>query len=167
MAEASTWGVSVDDVSALAPHIAIASTEAVPPGTPDPFNQSTVRKVTNGQVAAFIQDISAMVDLRLHSRHRVTDAAFAAKVDTAAADIVTNGAGSYLVAAAFPIKAGVSENTNYSAELWRRYTEGLAALEKALADFIKAGDGVTPTPGAAGRVSGYFPPILFRDDMRF
>ncbi|ALY09860.1 hypothetical protein SEA_JAYCOOKIE_14 [Arthrobacter phage JayCookie] len=167
MAEAATWGVSVDDVSALAPHIVITNAEAPPTGgTPDPYNATTVRKLTNQQVQKFINDVTAMVDMRLHERARITDEVFTAKIAAAAKDIVTNGAGSYLVAAAFPMKAGPNENTSYGAELWNRYKYGLEELEKAIADFIKAGDGIVVVEKPSS-IAAFFPPVRIRDDMRF
>lgn len=167
MAEATTWGVSVDDVSALAPHIVITNAEAPPTGgTPDPYNATTVRKLTNQQVQKFINDVTAMVDMRLHERARITNDVFNAKIAAAAKDIVANGAGSYLVAAAFPMKAGPNENTSYAAELWNRYKYGLEELEKAIADFIKDGEDVTPIARASS-IAAFFPPVRIRDDMRF
>ena len=167
MAEATTWGVSVADVAALAPHIVIDNTE-VPPSTgiPDPYNVATVRKLTETQVQKFINDVTAMVDMRLHERARIADEVFTAKIVAAGKDIITNGAGSYLVSAAFPVKAGPNENTSYAAELWNRYKYGLEELEKAIADFIKAGDGLVPVVRPSG-ISAYFPPVRIRDDMGF
>jgi hypothetical protein len=170
MADANVWGVSVDDVSALAPHIVIANDpgpapEPAPLG--DPYNKSTIRKVTRSQVEAFIGDISAQVDLRLYRRTRIASDEFTARVVAAAQDVVTNGAGSYLVSAAFPVKAGVNESTSLSAELWRRYKDGLDALEATIDRFIKAGVDVVPDPNAVGLIRGNFPAVLFPDDMRF
>lgn len=169
MADATVWGVSVDDVSALAPHIVITETpdEPVVVGPGDPYNKPSVRKVTRSQVEAFIEDIRAQVDLRLYRYDRVTDVAFKARVDALAKDVITNGAAWYLVAAAFPVKAGVNENTNYSAELKARFKEGLDSLVTALDGFIKAGDGVIVAPVAAGRIQGFFHAPIFSDDMRF
>ena len=162
--------VGVDTVSALAPHIAI-SDELVPPATPgslDPYNKTSIRKVTVPQVEKFIADVTSMVDLRLYRRWRVRSDRFMASVNTAAMDIIANGAGSYLVAAAFPTKAGVNDNTNYSAELWRRYTESLDALEKVIDEFLKdGGPEVEPDPAAGGLIYSSFPKTVFRDDMRF
>ncbi|ASX98684.1 hypothetical protein SEA_COLUCCI_13 [Arthrobacter phage Colucci] len=172
MAEATTWGVSVADIAALAPHIVITESEAdpapVPPG-PDPFatNGATVRKLTTNQVNGFINDITAMVDMRIHERARIADPVFSAKIAAAAKDVVKNGAGSYLVAAAFPIKAGPNENTSYAAELWNRYKLGLEELEKAIASFIKDGVGLTPVEESPSRITSFFPPVRFADDMRF
>lgn len=169
MAEPELWGVSVDDVSSLAPHIAITNSDTPPalPPVSDPYNASTIRKITSAQVEAMIHDVGSMVDVRLFKRHRVRNDAFMTAITEGMKDIITNGAGSYLVAAAFPVKAGVNENTSYSAELWRRYKEALEALEKALDKFIKDGVDVEPIPGAAGRVAGFFPAPAFRDDMRW
>ncbi len=171
MADATVWGVSVDDVSALAPHIVIANDpgpapEPLPLG--DPYNKSTVRKVTRSQVEAFIVDITAQVDLRLYRLDRVTDPSpFRLKVDAAAKDVITNGAGSYLVSAAFPVKAGTNENTNLSAELYRRYKDGLDALVATIEGFIKAGVGLEPEATAAPSIRPLFHAPIFSDDMRF
>lgn len=160
--------VSVDTVSALAPHIAITE-ELIPAGSSsDPYNRQSIRKITVPEVEKFISDITSMVNLRLFRRWRVRNAQWLAAFDTAAMDIIANGAGSYLVAAAFPTKAGVNENTNYSAELWRRYTEALDDLEKLLGDFIKdGGDDVEEDAVISGRIFSSFPKTVFRDDMRF
>ncbi|AIZ01699.1 putative structural protein [Arthrobacter phage vB_ArtM-ArV1] len=169
MAEATTWGVSVEEVSALAPHIVITESEAPPVGgAPDPFvNGAAVRKLTRMQVNGFINDITAMVDMRIHERARIADPVFSAKIAAAAKDVVRNGAGSYLVSAAFPIKAGPNENTSYAAELWNRYKLGLEELEKAIASFIKDGVGLNPLPDAPSRITSFFPAVRVRDDMRF
>lgn len=161
--------VSVETVSALAPHIAISTgTNPPPPVGNDVYNQPQIRKVTAAQVDKFIDDITSMVDLRLFRRNRVKNEAFKASLDKAAMDIIANGAGSYLVAAAFPTKAGINDNTNYSAELWRRYTEALEALEKLLDKFLAGGGpDVEPDPAAGGRIFSSFPKTFFRDDMRF
>lgn len=169
MAEAATWGVSVDDVSALAPHIVISNSETapVPGGVPDPYKTAAVRALTRAQVQQFISDITAMVDMRIHERVRIADESFNAKIAAAASDVVTNGAASYLVAAAFPVKAGPNENTSYATELWNRYKLGLEELEKAIASFIGAGVGLEPVPDGPSRITGFFPAVIVRDDMRF
>lgn len=163
--------VSVDTVSALAPHIAIDQAPAVPgtpPGINDPYNKPQIRKITVPQVEKFIADVTSMVDLRLFRRWRVRNVRFMQSVDKAAMDIIANGAGSYLVAAAFPTKSGINENTAYSAELWRRYKEALDALDKLLGDYLGAGGpDVEPDPAAGGIVFSSFPKSKFPDDMRF
>lgn len=170
MADANVWGVSVDDVSALAPHIVIADDPAEPAvvGPGDPYNKPTIRKVTRAQVEAFIADISAQVDLRLYRLGKIADTAFLERVKAMAQDVITNGAAWYLVAAAFPVKAGPNENTNYSAELKARFKEGLDALVATVDAFIKAGDGlVAPADAIAGGIRGFFHAPIFSDDMRF
>jgi hypothetical protein len=170
MAEATTWGVSVEDVSALAPHIVIANDPGPAPDPAplgDPYNKTTIRKVTRSQVEAFIADITAAVDLRLHLRSRVLDQSYLARLDALAQDTITNGAAWYLVAAAFPVKAGTNENTNYSAELKARYKESLDALDASLVAFIKVGVGVEPLSSVPASIRPNFHAPIFPDDMRF
>jgi hypothetical protein len=158
-----TWGVSVAEVTALAPHIAVnADPEPEPVARPG-FGKAPAGHVTPEQVDRWIGDVSARVSLRLHRRDRV-DEAMLAKVTAAAHDLVVNGAGSYLVAAAFPVKAGLNDNTSYSAELWRRFTDGLNELAKAIDDWIEDNPGTGP--GAdAGTIVGSFPEPRFADDV--
>lgn len=157
-----TWGVSVDQVKALAPHITITDTEPAPGGDV-PFTGNKEKHVAQAQVEAWIIDVAARVSLRIHRRSKV-DTAMQATVNAAAHDLVLNGAGNYLVAAAFPAKAGLNDNTSYSAELWRRFTEGLDELEKAIADWII--DNETSTPiGSTSTIIGSFPEPIFGDDI--
>lgn len=172
MALATSWGVSVEDVSALAPHIVIADDPGPAPDPAplgDPYNKTTIRKVTRSQVEAFIADITAQVDFRLQVRDRVTNEAYAGRLDKMAQDVITNGAAWYLVAAAFPVKAGTNENTNYSAELKARFERGLDLLAEGLAAYIKAGVGVAPLEAAAvpASIRPNFHAPIFSDDMRF
>lgn len=158
-----TWGVSVDQVKALAPHITITETNTGTPGTDVPFSGNQERRVSTAQVDSFIVDVAARVSLRIHRRSRITNEAMTATITAAAHDLVLNGAGAYMVSAAFPTKAGINDNTNYSAELWRRFTEGLDELAAVIDEWIS--DNETSGTGGVGNIVGSFPEPRFTDDI--
>lgn len=159
-----TWGVSVEQVKALAPHITITETIPGTPGDDVAFAGSQERHVTTDQVSSWITDVSARVSLRIHRRSKITNDIMTATITAAAHDLVLNGSGSYLVAAAFPTKAGLNDNTSYSAELWRRFTEGLDELEKAIDEWLV--DNPEAAPGAdIGTIVSSFPEPRFTDDV--
>jgi len=158
-----TWGVSVDQVTALAPHVTITQADPAPGGEDTAWAGTAQAQVSATQVTSWIGDVAARVSLRIHRRTLVTDPVMTATIAAAAHDLVLNGAGSYLVAAAFPAKAGTNDNTNYSAELWRRFTEGLNELDTAVDEWL------TDNPGGAGpdtgAIVGSFPEPRFADDI--
>lgn len=162
-----TWGVSVDEVSALAPHITIKATADEQLEKDLVFGATQPRAVTVDQVEGWIKDVAGRVSIRLLKLGAVSDETVKAQFETAAHDLVVNGAGSYLVAAAFPAKAGLNDNSSLSAEYWRRFTEGLDALNAALVDWLTpVEDGGTPG-GEAGvdMIVSSFPPVAFPDPV--
>lgn len=136
------WGVTVDHVSALAPHIPIArnvsgGTAPAPPARDDVYKNSNTRIITENEVVEFIADVSSIVRGRLLRAARLPESSpFHAYLATAGAAVVKNGAGHYLVAAAFPINAAPNANTSYAEVLRLRFEEGLNELEDALAKAI-------------------------------
>lgn len=160
-----TWGVTVEEVSALAPHIGI--------GAPDPtapvdtvYGGRADRKITAAEVTQWIQDVSSRADVALSRRSRLRLDDNQLRLTNAVHDLVVNGAASYLVAAAFPVKAGLSENSSYSAELWNRFNTGLTALVGALDIWIKDENDNESSPAMYG-VGGLFPSTKFPDTIRW
>lgn len=158
-----TWGVSVTEVKALAPHITITNTAPTMPGDA-PWEGNKQRHVTETQVTGWIVDVAARVSLRIHRRARIQDATMTATITGMAHDLTLNGAGSYMVAAAFPAKAGTNDNTNYSSELWRRFTTGLDELEKAIEEWLTDNPSTAPG-GSIGDIVSSFPEPRFTDDI--
>lgn len=158
------WGVSVEQVKALAPHITITEPDPVYPDRDVAFAGNQDRRVTPAEITQWIVDVAARVSLRIHRRSKITNESMTATITAAAHDLVLNGAGSYLVAAAFPAKAGTNDNTNYNAELWRRFTEGLDELEKAIDGWL-----IDNVEGEAAKDTGSivssFPEARFADDV--
>ncbi|QIN94339.1 hypothetical protein SEA_ABBA_10 [Arthrobacter phage Abba] len=162
----ATWGVTVDEVSALAPHVGIIDNPA-PADVPvdDVFGGEASRKVTKQAVEAWIQDISGRVSLTLRRRSKLTDAALISALNASAHNIIVNGAASYLVAAAHPNEAAINSQTNYNAVLWQRYVDGLAELRVELDAWLTE-DGFAPgAPTGRGFISA--PAPLFPDGMRW
>lgn len=166
------WGVTVDHVSALAPHIPIArnasgSTTPATPARDDVYKNSNTRIITENEVAQFIADVSAIVSGRILRAARLPETSpFHAYLTTAASAVVKNGAGHYLVAAAFPINAAPNANSSYAEVLRLRFEEGLAeieaALEKAIGDAKDDGEIVPLKMAGISYVSR--PPAF--DDLR-
>ena len=159
-----TWGVSVDEVKALIPHVTITETAPAPPSGDAAWEGNKQRHVTEEQVSGWIVDVAARVSLRIHRRSRITDATMTATITAAAHDLTLNGSGNYMVSAAFPAKAGVNDNTNYSSELWRRFTEGLDELDTAIDEWLVDNEN-TPAGGSTGEIVGSFPEPRFTDDV--
>ncbi len=164
-AEAITWGVTVPEVVSLLPHISVANE---PELADDDMFAGSAKKVRVGDVARWITAVSAIVDARLQARTALTPAVREV-VHNAAHTIVLNGAAEYVVSAAFPLKSGVNDQTNYSSELHRRYAEGLEALEALLDKWLAPGGSVDPTvpSGGSAVVSGSFPEARFPDAIRW
>lgn len=154
-----TWGVSVDEVLALAPHVVLASPPAGGTGT---WDDSQAGKTTTVQVEQWVTDVAAMVDLRLHKRTKLTDAALVDRVERGAHTITAVGTAATMISAVYPTKAGINEQASYSAELWARYTRELEVLAEALDAWIEDGNAGGPTKGALG---GTFPEPAFPDGM--
>lgn len=159
-----TWGVSVTEVQALAPHITITETAPETPPGDAAWEGSKQRHVTEAQVSGWIVDVAARVSLRTHRRSKITDTAMTATITAAAHDLTLNGAGSYMVSAAFPAKAGTNDNTNYSSELWRRFTTGLEEISTAIDEWLTDNEG-GPAGADTGNIVSSFPEPRFADDV--
>lgn len=154
------WGVTVEEIGALTPHITIYAQDINDPAGDLRFGASQ-RRILRSEVEQWITDVSAMVDMRLFRRTSLPlDAQ--TRIAGAAKAIVVNGVGSYLVAAAMPNKAGINENSSYSAELWRRYQLGLEELVTTIDGWLD----VPPPPegsGPRGQAAAAFPPVRIGD----
>lgn len=154
-----TWNVTVEEVSALAPHVPIGE---APASSDEVFGGRADRRITEDQVEQWITDVSARADVALARRSELTGPNLD-RVGAAVHDLVVNGAASYLVAAAFPAKAGMNDNTSYSAQLWDRFMSGLAAQAAVIEELIVVAPG---GPGALG-ISGFFPEPRIPDSLRW
>jgi hypothetical protein len=154
------WGVTVEEVSALAPHITIGTD---PAAVPDLVFKKADKSISVAEVEAWISDVAGRVSLRLVDAGRIADEARSERIGKAAHDAVVNGAASYLVAAAHPV-GQVNAGEGYAALLWSRYESALEGVGTALDGWIVELDGKVDTAGAA---AGFFPPALFPDGVRF
>ena len=156
------WGVTVEEVSALAPHVTIGTN---PAAVPDPVFKRADRSISVDEVQGWISEVAGRVSLRLADAGRLTDEARAGTIGKAAHDAVVNGAASYLVAAAHPIGQAPNDNTGYAALLWSRYETALegvgTVLDAWLAELPKK------TADVSGTGSGFFPTAMFPDGARF
>ncbi|ALY10279.1 hypothetical protein SEA_JKERNS_11 [Arthrobacter phage JKerns] len=170
MADPQKWGVTVDEVSALAPHIGLydgSTTEPTP--ADDVFGETAKGKVSRADVERFIADVAGRVELRLLRLPRlIPDTATATVIARACHDVVVNGAAHYLVAAAFPSNAGLNDDTTLSGLLWKRFEDGLDDLAAQLDGVIKDGDDTVVLPAKLrSAASGNFPPVMFPDEQRW
>lgn len=150
------WGVTVDEVSALAPHITIKA-DAATPLTDDPvFGATQPRAITVSQVESFIEDVASRVDIRTIRATAILDTSAVDKVDQARHDLTRNGAAAYLVAAAFPAKAGLNDQSSLSAELWNRFTSGLDELVATIEYLTAPGTVVPGVDTTTGLTLGFF-----------
>lgn len=166
------WGVTVEQVSTLAPHIPIQKKQAPAPGEPpayalpalDPvFKNANTRIITEDEVLGFIETVTAIVRGRVLRASKLPDTApYLAYLAAAGAGVIANGAAHYLVAAAFPLKAGTNDNTSYAEVLRLRFEEGLAELLKGLADALEDAEGEGALP--PGRM---FPVVFTPTEIRF
>ncbi|MGL3805850.1 hypothetical protein ACSYDW_07095 [Paeniglutamicibacter sp. R2-26] len=155
-----TWGASVEEVLALAPHVLLATPPAGGSGT---WVDSQAGKTTTAQVERWIQDVAAMVDLRLRKRSKLTDPDLVGRVERGAKSLTVVGAAATMVSAVYPTKAGVNSQSSYSAELWARFNSEIDALTEALDEWIlEEGTGGGPGKGSIG---GTFPAPAFPDGM--
>lgn len=158
LADVRTWGVGLDKVSSLAPHVSVwdaAEQGGNPPR--DAEYQSPTRAVTAEDVRGWVLQVAARVTARLEvagfDPANVGDA-----VRVLAHDATANGAAAYLVDAAFPARSSVNDSAAYGATLWARFREALGeidALGRARADGGAAG-GSLPASSA-------FPATAFPD----
>lgn len=117
------YGVTVADVRNLATHL------SPDPALLDPDFRPTRGQITDEMVLHWISLVTDSVATRAAMLRRFeADTDRWAVITGAARTAVTNGAAAYLVAAAFPAKAGTNEQNSYSGELWRRYEAELGLL---------------------------------------
>jgi hypothetical protein len=156
----ANWGVTVEEVSALAPQVTIGTdSEAVP----DPVFKKADRSISTGEVEGWIDDVAGRVALRLSALGQITDETRLTTIGKAAHDATVNGAASYLVAAAHPV-GQTNDGSGYAALLWSRYESALEGAGLVLDGWIVEIDGKVDTAGTA---AGFFPPALFPDGVRF
>jgi hypothetical protein len=160
-AAGTEWGVTVEEVSALAPHITIGAAPDQP--VDDTFYVPADRVISVNEVEGWISDVAGRVSLRLADLGRITDSARVDALGQAAHDATVNGAASYLVAAAFPAGAGPNVDGGYAALLWSRYETALDTAATTLAGWVDA----LPPAAASGAVASSFPAAMFPDGARF
>ena len=153
------WGVTVEEVSALAPQVTIGEDSTA---EPDPVFKKADRSISTGEVEAWISDVAGRVSLRLANLGKITDTAKLTALGKAAHDAVVNGAASYLVAAAHPI-GQTNANDGYAALLWSRYESALEGAGAVLDGWIID----LPAGDVTGAAAGYFPEPMFPDGARF
>ena len=157
----TNWGVTVEEVSALAPHVSIGTGPAAPVDLV--FGKKADRIITTDEVQTFINEVAGRVSLRLTALARITEGIRAGAIAQAAHDAAVNGAASYLVAAAHPAGA-VNNDGGYAALLWSRYESALDLTGATLDGWILELPAVVPAP--TGKVSAFFPAPLFPDGGR-
>lgn len=162
------FAVSVRDVVQLVNSLSIAIGDTEHDQHGKPVRSGTVY-LTDKQVQEWIVDVSNRLKTRLSVFHRIRpETRLWQRATTAGHDLVSNGAASYLYAAAAPEKAEMVDTTSYAEVLWRRFLTGLDDLEKALDDWIRENpDDLFPDVGTHNRMpgSGRFPKPVFRDCM--
>lgn len=131
--------------------------------------------VTEGQVDAWVDELTGVVAMTLDGWQRLSDEPIEPEVTSDreqlleyARTVIHNGAGSYLEAARHPERASVND-TSYAAVLWSRYTDGLdrlsAWLIRRLTDPRYVDD--VPLAEASSGLDYAFPLPLFGDGLRF
>ncbi|ALY09340.1 hypothetical protein FDH48_gp10 [Arthrobacter phage Jawnski] len=170
MADPQKWGVTVDEVSALAPHIGLYSS-TTEPETPvdDVFGETAKGKVSRDDVEKFIVDVAGRVSVRLWQLARLVPDTEPRNVFAQAChDLTVTGAAHYLVAAAFPSNAGVNDDSSLAGLLWKRFEDGLDDLAAQLAAIIDDGDDTVVLPRVPKAVvTGTFPAPMFPDGLRW
>lgn len=161
MAAGTNWGVTVEEVSALAPHVSIGPGPAAPVDLV--FGKKADRVITTDEVLAFVADVAGRVSLRLTALSRISDDTRAGAIAQAAHDAAVNGAASYLVAAAHPAGA-INTDGGYAALLWSRYESALDLIGSTLDGWIAELPETAPAP--TGSASGFFPAPMFPDGGR-
>lgn len=157
-----TWGVSVEDVLALAPHVRVVSESDTPQRDPQYGGAADTSTVTRTAVEEWITDVARAVDVRISRYRRITGENLA-RLHKAAATVTKVGAGAYLVDAAHPTRAGVGDNASYGNVLWTRYQDLLEELEKAAEDMDGQPD--DPGHGVYPQIRHTFPKTSFPDDL--
>ena len=159
------WAVSAEEIRALAAQIA--------PVDSDPIygqQERRTRVISDDDIARWVDEVGAVVDVKLHARSRLSGKN-RARVDKAAGSIVRVGAAAYLVDAAAPTRAGVNDNSSYGNVLWTRYRTELEELVEQVDDWIRHGGGSDDDEDPAGQLNrggaGHFQRPIFRDHRRW
>lgn len=152
------FGAHVAGVLALVPEARVPKAAEVPAGR---------HAVTEEQVLEWLVGLSARLAVRLDGWERLKvepeEPETLSDRDTFvahAADLVHNGAASYLEAARYPERAGKS-TTSYDAVLWQRFVDGLDDLAAWLERRLAAGDATTPGGADTPVPAHSFPPASF------
>jgi hypothetical protein len=156
----NAWGVTVEEVSALAPQVTIGTD---PAEVIDPVFYEADRRISTGEVEGWIDGVAARVTLRLSALSKVTDAGNLAAAGKAAHDVVANGAAWYVVTAAHPI-GQINDGTGYGEILRARYETGLEELGTRLDAWVVE---VEANPAEPVKPSYFFPTSLFPDAQRY
>lgn len=151
------YGVTVDQVGSMVPHMHIPMTKTEPDANP----------TTVATVAGWVLTLSSQVNARLRKVVYLA-AEYQSVVLLAANGIITDGAASYLAAAGHGTDAGYNQSS-YSQILWDRYTTALTALIGQVDEWAALPGGpddedpliAAPIPGPAW----YFPPPTFGDGV--
>lgn len=158
-AEVVAYGVTVQHVRELATHIGFD------PAYDDPDFGPTKQQITDTQIRHWITLVADSVASRITALSRYSDATERwAGITGSARTAVTNGAAAYLVAAAYPARAGTNEQSSYSGELWRRYEtelQYLTELPVIYAEEDAAGNGPEVV---GGRIRSSARPAYVPDD---
>lgn len=157
----TNWGVTVEEVSALAPQVTIGTN---PAPVPDLVFVKADRSISRVEVEGWISDVAGRVSLRLADSGRITETARKDRIGQAAHDAVMNGAASYLVAAAHPI-GQTNDGSGYAALLWSRYESALEGVGAVLDVWIS--ELPAKAPDVSGAATGNFPDAMFPDGQRF
>lgn len=159
--DVNRFGVTVAHVAALVSHVRIGGPETA---ADEVFGGGLQRSLRASDVRRWIEDVSAVVDVKLSRRSVLTEPAQAATVNKAAAAVVATGAAAYVVDAAFPANSSINDSGSYGSVLWNRYRTDLQELADTVADLTA---GVSTTPAASGTGAGSFPAPAFPDAIRW
>lgn len=153
------YGVTVQRVRELASHIGFD------PAFEDPDFGPTKQQITDEQIRHWITLVADSVTSRTTALRRYSaETDRWAGITGSARTAVTNGAASYLVAAAYPARAGNNEQTAYSAELWRRYEAELQYLQELPGIFAEEDAAGAGPAGSSGRIRASRRPAYVADD---
>lgn len=156
------FGVTVSHVHALVSHVQLSNASGAPADTV--FGGGLQRSIRPADVRRWIEDVSAVVDVKLSRRSVLTDPAQSESMSKAAAAVVATGAAAYVVDAAFPANSSVNDSGSYGSVLWNRYRTDLQELADKLGE-LTAGISTTATTGGTG--GGSFPAPAFPDAIRW
>ena len=121
-ADAETWGVSAEQVTALALYVSLSDADN-PDAQTSTWEDANGRRANREDVEGFIRDVSSRVNAVLVKAARLPkDSIFiTSTMPASAADAVKNGAAAYLVGAASPESASGVSTSSYEAVLWQRH----------------------------------------------